>query len=179
MRLREFSLPKNSWEVIVSNGAKSELGHELVGLVQQAYSSTPQGSFINSLRDVVPSDWEVIDFDQDPDVDACVFFRKSRSGENWRGYKIQGIGHDGTRQGKDRAISKLHSLLLTPGWWIESSDALRATLKKVHAPAVTDVELLKVLFNDPGLRMLDQDTYVRKLSNGSSVTETVFGWPKV
>lgn len=179
MRLWEFSLPKNSWEVIVSNGAKAELGGELIGLVQQAYSSTPQGSFVNSIKDVVPSDWDVIDFDEDPDVDACVFYRKPRGKEAWAGYKIQGIGHDGTKQGKDRAISKVQGLLLTPGWWIESSDAMRATLKKINVPSVQNVELLQRLFNDPNLKMIDQDTYTRILSNGVSVTETVFGNPKV
>ena len=176
--LVEFELPKNRWELLISNADKNEVGNDLVGLVQTAYGNTPQGSFVNSIKDVVPSDWNVIDWDQDPDVDACIFYRGPRSGETWTGHKVQGIGHDGTRTSKDHAISKLHGLLLTPGWWIESSDAMRATLKKVNAPAVTDVKTLQRLFNDPNLRMIDADTYTRKLNN-STVTETVFGSPKL
>lgn len=176
--LRELTLPKNRWELVISNSDKQELGNDLINLVQTAYSNTPQGSFVNSIKDVVPSDWNVIDFDQDPGVDATIFYRGPRSGERWSGHKVQGIGHDGTRQSKDHAISKLHGLLLTPGWWIESSDAMRATLKKVNAPVVTDVKLLQKLFNDPNLRMLDVDTYTRKL-NKSTITETVFGSPIV
>ena len=177
--LQEFELPKNQWEVIISNSDKSEVGKDLVSLVQQAYSNTPQGSFVNSIKDVIPSDWNVIDWDQDPDVDATVFYRGPRAGELWQGYKIQGLGHDGTRTSKDKAIGKIRELLNLSGWWIESSDAMRHILKKLNAPAVTDVEVLKKLFNDPDLTMLDADTYTRTLPTGGKVTETVFGNPKV
>jgi hypothetical protein len=177
MRLYEFNLPKNQWVVDISNDAKQEVGGDLVKLVQTAYSNTPQGSFVNSIKDVVPSEWNIIDFDQDPDVDSCVFYRGPRGGENWQGNKIQGLGHDGTRPSKDKSIGMIHNLLSKRGWWIESSDAMRAVLKKLNVPAVTDVDLLKRLFNDPDLVMLDQDTYKRKLPNGGEVTETVFGNP--
>lgn len=179
MRLHEFELPKNQWELIISNGDKHELGGDLVALVKHAYSNTPQGSFVNSIKDVIPSDWNVIDWDQDPDVDACVFYRMPRSDDNWTGHKIQGIGHDGSRTSKDKAINKVRELLSKPGVWIESSDAMRHLLKKLNAPAVTDEELLKRLFNSPELRMTSDDTYVRPLQNGASVTETVFGNPVV
>lgn len=176
--INEFTLPKSTWVVDLSNADKEEVGHDLVRLVQHAYSSTPQGSFVNSIKDVVPSDWNVIDWDEDPDVDACIFYRGPRGGEKWVGHKVQGIGHDGTRQSKDHAIAKLHSLLLTPGWWIESSDAMRATLKKVAAPAVTNEKFLRKLFNDPNLEMIDEDTYRRQIGR-SVITETVFGSPRV
>lgn len=177
--LKEFELPKNQWEVVISNGDKSELGTDLIGLVQQAYSNTPQGSFVNSIKDVIPSDWNVIDWDQDPDIDACVFYRSPRSNEQWSGHKIQGLGHDGTRVSKDRAVGKTRELLEQAGWWIESSDAMRAVLKKLNAPVVTNLEVLQKLFNDPKLKMIDADTYQRVLPTGGTVTETVFGNPVV
>lgn len=179
MRLFEFDLPKNQWELVISNGDKEELGTDLVSLVRQAYSNTPQGSFVNSIKDVIPSDWNVIDWDQDPDVDATVFYRSNRGGENWQGYKIQGLGHDGTRTSKDKALNKIQQLLRKPGVWLESSDAMRAVLKKLNVPAVTDERLLQRLFNDPNLRMIDTDTYERILPTGQKVTETIFGNPKV
>ena len=64
-----------------------------------------------------------------------------------------------------------------PGWWIESSDALRGTLKKLNSTAITDVDILRKLFNDPQLTMIDKDTYRRTLSDGKEVIETVFGNP--
>jgi hypothetical protein len=80
---------------------------------------------------------------------------------------------------KDYAIKKVHELLSKKGWWIESSDAMRAVLKKLNVQSVSDVRILQQLFNDPNLTMVDQDTYERQLPNGSTVTETVFGNPIV
>lgn len=177
--LPEFQLPKNQWVSDISDDAKGELGTDLVDLVQTAYSNTPQGSFVNSIKDVIPSDWNVIDFDNDPDVDSCVFYRSSRSNESWSGYKIQGLGHDGTRPSKDKAVSKIVELLSRNGWWIESSDAMRAVLKKLSVTPVTDEKFLKALFSDPNLTMIDADTYERQLPTGQKIRETVFGKPKL
>lgn len=174
--LCELALPKNQWEAIISNADKEELGGDLVGLVQQAYSNTPDGSFVNSIKDVFPSDWKVIDWDQNPDVDATVFYRVARPNETWSGYKIQGLGHDGQRASKDKAVQQMTQMLSKKGVWVESSDAMRAILKKYNVPAVTDERVLRALFNDPTLRMIDADTYRRKLSN-KIITETVFGHP--
>jgi hypothetical protein len=183
MRAREFitelKLPKNSWVVLLTSDAKEEAGTELIDLVQRAYSATSQGSFVNSIRDVIPSDWSVIDFDDDPDIDGCVFYRYPRSGELWQGQKIQGIGHDGTTLSKQKTIQKTVELLSKPGYWIESSDAMRAVLKKLNVPAVTNVDILKKLFRDPTLKMISDDTYIRILPTGRTITETVFGNPVV
>ena len=175
--LLEFQLPKGQWMADISNDAKEEVGNDLVALVQNAYSRTPQGSFVNSIKDVIPSDWNVIDFDADPDVDGCVFYRGPRGSELWRGNKIQGIGHDGSAPSKQKTVNKTVELLGLPGWWIESSDAMRAVLKKFNVNPVTDENVLRKLFNDPNLTMIDSDTYKRKLPNGQEITETVFGNP--
>lgn len=177
MRLTEFTLPKNKWEVISSNNDKQEMSSELVDLVKTAYSNTKKGSLVQSLQDVIPSDWNVLGWDPDPDIDSCVFYRKPRPMENWIGYKIQGIGHDGTRTSKDKAIEKLLSLLLINGVWIESSDALRHVLKKLNVEPITDERFLQVLFDDPDLKMISNDTYKRNLTTGETVYETVFGKP--
>jgi hypothetical protein len=177
MKINELVLSKNAWELLISNADKEEVGDDLVSLVQTAYTNTPDGSFVNSLRDVIPSDWNVIDWDNDPDVDACVFYRKERPTETWIGYKIQGIGHDGVKASKDKAIQKIQALLAKPGVWIESSDAMRHVLKKLNVPSVTDLKTLQALFNDPYLEMVDNDTYDRRLGQGKVVRETVFGNP--
>lgn len=175
--LSELELPKNKWEVIFSSEDKHEVGHELVGLVQAAYSKTTFGSFVNNINDVLPSDWYVLDWDHKPDVDTAIFYRKNRPGEPWTGHKIQGLGHDGSPTSKTKAIQQIRALLGKQGWWIESSDAMRHVLKKSGLPAVEDESFLQRLLNDPNLSMIDQQTYVRMLSDGTKVTETVFGHP--
>jgi hypothetical protein len=177
--MRAFELTKNKWELLISNADKHEAGSELVNLVKHAYSVTPKGSMIQSLRDVIPSDWNVIDWDQDPDIDACVFYRKNRPSEDWVGIKIQGVGHDGTRQSKDKAIGKVLELLQKQGVWIESSDAMRHVLHKLNAPNVKNEQFLQNLFGDPNLHMVQDDTYRRTLQNGQEIQETVFGHPKL
>lgn len=174
--LEELALQQNKWETLISTSDKEEVGGELVDLVRQAYHNTPEGSFVNSLRDVIPSDWEVIDWDGDTSINATIFFRKPRGNEHWRGYKIQGIGHDGERVSKDRAVKKLVEMLNTSGYWLEGSDAMRAVLLKLQAPVVTDEQLLQRLFNDQSLKMIDRTTYRRKISN-RVITESVFGKP--
>lgn len=181
MRIREIlcelELPKNTWELIISNDEKQELGDNLVDLVQRAYANTPHGSFVNSIKDVIPSNWNVYDWDSEPGVDATVFYRHQRSNENWVGNKIQGLGHDGKRQSKDSAIKKINELLQQSGWWIESSDAMRHILKKLNAPAITDTKVLEKLFPNSNLQMISDDTYSRVLGDGTEVIETVFGNP--
>ena len=176
--LIEFQLPKNKWELLVSTADKHEFSGELVDLVKQAYAKTPHGSFVQSMHDVVPSDWLVIDWDPEPGIDAAVFYRGPRGNEQWTGFKIQGLGHDGQQTSKAKATQKVIEHLAKPGWWIESSDAMRRVLQKSGAQPVTDVKLLQRLFNDSSLTMIDKITYTRTIQSGN-ITETVFGNPTV
>ena len=66
-----------------------------------------------------------------------------------------------------------------PGIWIESSDAMRHLLQKLNVPVVTDEQFLQQLFNDPKLKMIEDDLYSRVLPNGNRISETVFGDPKL
>lgn len=175
--LLELQLPKNKWVSITTSEAKAEIGGELVNLVKNAYSDTVHGSFVTSVSDVMPSDWLVLSWDKEPEVDAAIFYRKARSGETWHGCKIQGIGHDGTTKSKRYALNQIHRLLNKQGWWLESSHAMSRILKGSDMPSVTDVDLLQQLFNDPQLKMISRDTYTRILQSGLSISETVFGHP--
>ena len=176
MRLREFQIPKNTWQLVVNDTDKTELGPDLVNLVQTAYSSTIKGSFVNSIKDVLPSDWLVVDWDDDPGVDIAIFYRKQRANESWIGNKIQGIGHDGKPESKSRAIAKVNQLVTQSGWWIESSSAMRLAMMRMSAPPCTDENILRGLFPDSFIRMVDKKTYVRKI-DGMVMQETVFGHP--
>lgn len=177
--LMEKTFPKGRWDILLSTADKEEHGDELVNLVGRAYKYAPLGSFVTSVKEVIPSDWHVIDWDEKPDVDAAIFYRKPRADENWIGNKIQGIGHDGQPESKRLVLEKLVHLLKVRGNWIESSDALRSTLVNKPLPVVTDENLLKILFNDDSLKMIDRITYVRKLQDNNEIIETVFGIPVI
>lgn len=179
----EIQLKQGEWEIIATNSAKEELGEILIDLVQTAYSKTPKGSFIKTIKDIIPSNWFVINLDSDPEAESTVFYRKNRSNENWIGYKIQGIGHDGqTHNGiksSKYAVDKIVELINQNGWWIECSDALRYVLlkRKSEFEIVQDVNTLRKIFNDPKLEMVDDITYKRSLSDGQEIVESLFGKP--
>jgi hypothetical protein len=183
MRSSEFiterTLLKNSWELLISNADKEEFSSDLVKLVQHAYKKSSMGSFIKSKADVLPSDWNVIDWDDNEAVDACIFWRSNRPNENWQGIKIQGIGHDGRPESKNLLLSRLRTLLSQPGTWIEASDQLVYALEKAGVSPVTDEKLIQQVFKDPNIKLNTKAEYTRQLSSGTTVTEKMFGKPKV
>lgn len=170
---------KNQWELLLSNPNKIQEGEKLVDLVGNAYKNTSMGSFVNTIKDVVKSNWAVIDCDDEPGIDACIFFRRSKSYENWVGRKLQGVGHDGARKSKLYIIKKMVNMLKEPGTWIEASEKLEEVLLSMGSTKVTDIELLQRLFPKSEFRMLDSGQYQRSLEDGTFVTESVFGIPKL
>ena len=172
-------MPKNRWEFILSTPDKREHSDNLVDLVQTAYAKTSAGSFVNSLQDVIPSDWSVLDWDKDPELDIAIFYREARPNETWQGKKIQGIGHDGQRTSKDMALKQMASYLNKPVWWIEAADAIRHIMLKMGAPVVTDEATLQAIFPGTDLTMIDDKTYTRLVDGTNTATESVFGKPIV
>jgi hypothetical protein len=170
---------KNQWELLLSNPNKLQEGEKLVDLVTNAYQNTTMGSFVNTVKDVVKSNWAVIDCDDVPGIDACIFFRNPRENENWIGKKLQGIGHDGEKKSKIYVIEKMVNMLKEPGTWIEASDKLEEVLLAKGSNKVTDIEVLKKLFPKSKFKMLDNGQYQRSLENGTFITESVFGTPKL
>lgn len=180
MRAHEFikeSLPKNSWELLVNNHEKNEYADELKSLVDKAYTHTSLGSFVKSMTDIQNSDWIALDHDNKVDIDCTIFYRGPRANEEFTGYKIQGIGHDGTRESKQKVLQKLKSLLNQPGWWIESSDSMSNALQKLNVPVVTDELTLILLFPKTKLQIIDNNGTYTRYADGKQITEKVFGKP--
>ena len=165
---------KKQWGVIKSNSDKREFSDDLVRLVTKAYSVTKVGSFVNSVKDVMPSTWVAVDVDKDPDIDATLFYRKTKFGN-----KIQGLGHDGSRGTKDAALGKQMKLLNTSGWWVEASDAIEHIMYKNTVPYISDEKEAQRIFPNTDLKMNgNKGQYTRKIADGTVITETIFGKPK-
>lgn len=180
MRAHEFLNESGQWELLDSSNDKEQWGEDLIQLVQNAYKNTNLGSFVNSLQDVRRSDWLVLDWDNCSQPDSAIFYRKNRPSETWVGYKIQGIGYDNHAQSKKYVIDRLKQLLLKDGWWIESSHTMAKTLNYLGSPVVKDVQLLKSIFPNSSLKMINNSgEYVRLLPTGQQIKEYIFGKPKV
>lgn len=166
-------LKANTWQHLLPDD-RDEYHEDLIALVDKAYGHTSLGSFVKSLMDVQGSDWEVLSTDTENIKDA-IFFRKPRHTETWVGHKIQGIGHDGTSEGKKIVLEKLVKQLDANGWWIEASESLASALLRRGVEPVTDEKLLKTLF--PSItKFKDDGSYHRKIA-GREHIEYVFGNP--
>lgn len=175
----EVTLKKNKWGLIISDADKHQWGKELMDLVNNAYMHTSLGSFVKDMYAVKGSEWIALDWDKDPDLDCTVFFRKNRANETWKGFKVQGIGHDGSPESKSKIMNRLVLSLKKPGYWIESSDAMARALAKRGAEPVTDEELCKAIFPGTNLKMLDKSTGLyQRQANGHTIKEIIYGNPK-
>jgi len=175
--MRASELVKNRWALIVSDPEKHQWSDNLIQLVNNAYQNTSLGSFVQNAGQVAASDWVALDWDPQPDLDCTVFYRKARPNEAWQGYKIQGIGHDGKQESKQKVIQRVKALLTKPGNWIESSDAMARTLGKLGLQPVTDEQLLQQLFPGSNLTMLDNNGNYERSTGGSTIREQVYGNP--
>lgn len=173
---------KNSWEEV----NPSEYYEELISLVQQAYAKTEMGSFVNSKRDAMSSRWKAVDLDDDPDLDATVFYREPRPGENWKNFKIRGIGHDNSREAINAVLGKLKEMLNSGQYWVEASGALEHILYKLNVPFVRSEVNARRTFPGRKLRFVKkksdpEDFYsgrYKRYEGGKEIVETIFGKPK-
>ena len=171
--LLEKELTKNKWELLLSPHDKQEHSEDLINVVNHAYKHTTLGSFVKTSVDVGNSEWLVMDYDQKPDVDIAIFYRKPKATEKWSGFKIQGIGHDGTKEAKEKLMTKVVGLLQEKNFWIEASDALAIALDKHKVRKELDEKILKLVF--PTIKQINADgSYVRTI-NGKDNKECVYG----
>lgn len=177
--MRASDLIKNRWQLLVTSNEKHEWADNLIDLVNNAYKNTNLGSFVQDSSQVAASDWVALDWDPQPDLDCTVFYRRARPDEHWTGYKIQGIGHDGKIESKQRVISRVKNLLSKPGTWIESSDAMARTLGKLGLKPVTDEQTLNTLFPNTNLTLLDDNGNYQRNAGGTKIREQVFGNPQL
>ena len=170
-------IPKKTW----TNVKPEKYSDDLITIVQNAYKKAPEGSFIRSKSDLKGSNWHSIDIDDNPDIDATIFYRNARSGETWKGNKIQGIGHDGSRPAIDAVLNRLKQLLSKKGNWVEASDAMEHILYKMGVRYIDNEEEAQKVFPNSNLKMTgDRGKYTRELSGGGKkVKETIFGYPKI
>lgn len=177
MRANEF-YHTGQWVLLTSESDKKHWAKELINLVQTAYNRSEFGPYINTLEDVLQSEWLVLDTSGFGKLDCVIFYRHDKPNEPWKGFKIQGIGHSGDTSSKAKLIAKVKQQLNKDGWWIESAANTKSIGTATKEPAIKDEKLLKSLFPNSNLHLIDQTgKYQRKLINGEIVEEYVFGKP--
>jgi len=186
--VRSVGKDKNDWIDLEKHPIKKKIEADfptrknIFDLVDYAYRTAlgePHVG-INSPNDVVGKEydyWEAIDINNDPLADA-VLFGKSRFG-----VKISGIGHNGEKMSKSKAIQYIIDKLKLPGYWVEASSPIADILKTKGAPIFTDRNKIQKLFkNSEFIQWYDDGSYNRIINNklrNSSTREYVFGHPKI
>jgi hypothetical protein len=175
--LKEEDLPKNKW-VNLSKQDLEKYKDDIFGLIDIAYSYIGGHSNYKSPNDVVGSeggsDYEVINLDNDPDIDA-VNVSKSKTST---GVKFVASGHDGSSEAKRTIIKHKIDKLKTPGFYIEVSGKIKDILINAGVPVVTDEKTIKKALDGKEITMNDDGTYNRKIA-GVEHTKTLLGKPLI
>jgi len=170
--LNEIVPPKNTWFPL-SKGEIKDVEKEILDLIQNAYAPIGGHPNYKSVSDLTGSDYEIIDLDDDPELDA-VSVTKKRAG----GIKHVGIGHDGTSSGKRGAIGRTIDKLDEPSNYIEASGAIENILRKANVTQVTDEETIRKALKGKEIEMYDDGSYDRVLG-GKKYRKTMWGKPTV
>ena len=170
--LNEIDIPKNSWKPISSSELK-DVEDDILDLIQNAYGPIGGHPNYKSVGDLAGSDYEVIDLDDDPEIDA-VTVTKKRSG----GTKYVGLGHDGSSQGKRGSIGRTIDKLGDSGTYIEASGKMADILSKANVTQVTDKDTISKALKGKEIEMYDDGSYDRVLG-GKKYRKLMFGKPTV
>ena len=172
--LLQEEFPKDKW-VDISDKDKEEYANDIFNLINTAYA--PIGGNVNykSAADVLgteaDADYEVINIDDDPEIDAVSAYKKQPAGN-----KLAAIGHDGSPEAKSKIINHYADLLKKSGYYLEVSGKLKDILLAKGAPVVTDPEVIKKVLKGKEVKMNDDGTYERYLA-GEMRTKTLLGNP--
>ena len=170
--LNEIDIPKNKWKPISPSELK-DVEKDILDLIQNAYGPIGGHPNYKSVGDLAGSDYEVIDLDDDPEIDA-VTVTKKRAG----GTKHVGMGHDGSSQAKRGTLGHTIDQLDEPGNYIEASGKVADILKNANVIQVTDEETIRKALKGKEIEMYDDGSYDRVLG-GKKYRKLMFGKPTV
>lgn len=170
--LEEF--PKGKW-VNLDKKEKEEFSEDIFDLISNAYAYIGGHSNYKSKEDVTGSegdaDYEVIDLDLDPDIDAVSVSKNRPAGK-----KFVATGHDGSKLAKRAVISHKSTDLNKPGYFIEVSGKIKDILLAKGAPMVTDEETIRKALEGRDITMNSDGSYQRKIA-GEEHTKILLGKP--
>ena len=139
--LKETTLPKNKWVPIPSSELK-DYEDEIFDLISNAYSQIGGHPNYKSANDVSGaegnSEYEAINLDDDPEIDAVNVSKKKTGGQ-----KFVATGHDGSSIAKSKIVNRKAQLLKQPGYYVEVSGKIEDILKAKGVEPVTDEEMVR------------------------------------
>ena len=167
-------LPKDKW-VDLDSKEKEEYKEDIFSLISNAYAAIGGHSNYDSPDDVVDdegdADYEVINLDDDPDIEAVSVSKKKPSGK-----KSVATGHDGSSVAKSSIVNHKADMLKKPGHFIEVSGRIKDILLGKGVPMVTDEKTIKKALKGKEIEMNDDGSYQREIA-GKMYTKVLLGKP--
>ena len=169
-------LPKDQW-VDLDKKETEEFAGDIFGLINTAYASIGGNLNYSSASDVTgaqgDADYEVIDIDDDPEIDAVIVSKKKPAGN-----KMVAMGHDDSAIAKSKTINKQADLLKTPGNFVEVSGKIKDILLAKGVPVVTDKDTIEKVMKGKALDIQDDGSYTRYIG-GKETRKILLGKPSV
>jgi hypothetical protein len=169
-------LPKGEW-VDLDKQETEEFSGDIFDLINTAYAQIGGNLNYTSANDVTgaqgDADYEVIDIDEDPEIDAVVVSKKKPAGN-----KMAAMGHDGSSLAKSKTINKQADLLKTPGNFVEVSGKIKDILLAKGVPVVTDKVTIEKVMKGKALDIQDDGSYTRYIS-GKETHKILLGKPSI
>jgi hypothetical protein len=169
-------LPKGQWTDLDKKETEEYSG-DIFDLINTAYASIGGNLNYSSASDVTgaegDADYEVIDIDDDPEIDAVVVSKKKESGK-----KLAAMGHDGSSIAKSKTINKQADLLKTPGNFVEVSGKIKDILLAKGVPVVTDKDTIEKVMKGKAMNIQDDGSYTRYIG-GKETNKILLGKPSV
>ena len=167
-------LPKGQW-IDLDKKETKEYSGDIFALIDTAYASIGGNLNYNKASDVTgtqgDADYEVIDIDNDPEIDAVVVSKKKPAGN-----KMVAMGHDNSSIAKSKTINKQVDILKTPGNFIEVSGKIKDILLAKGVPVVTDKDTIEKVMKGKALNIQDDGSYTRYVS-GKETQKILLGKP--
>jgi hypothetical protein len=167
-------LPKGKW-VNLDKEETEEYADDIFDLINNAYASIGGNINYKSASDVTGAEgdanYEVINIDDDPKLDAVSVFKNKEAGN-----KLTALGHDGTSDAKSKSINRQADLLKTPGHYVEVSGRIKDILMAKGAPLVTDKATIEKVMGDKAIDIQDDGSYTRFIGD-KKIEKVLLGKP--
>ena len=174
--LNEIDIPKNKWITIPSSELEN-YDDEIFKLISTAYAPIGGHPNYKSPSNVAGSEsdaeYEAIDLDDDPEIDAISVVKNKSAGK-----KFVATGHDNTKASRSIVVNHKADKLKSNGYFIEVSGKLVDILSTKGVEPVNDEELVHKVLKGKDIEWLGNGQYKRKIG-GKLFTKILMGKPTV
>ena len=174
--LNEIDIPKNKWVTIPASELK-DYSEEIYKLIDNAYAPIGGHPNYKSTDNVSGSEsdaeYEIIDLDDDPEIDAVSASKLKSAGK-----KFTATGHDGSKPAKSSVVNHKVNQLKSGGYYVEVSGKIKDIFKAKGVEAIDDEELVRKVLKGKEIKWLGNGEYKRTIG-GKLFTKALMGKPTV